>query len=212
MTTKSLRQSDGLSGRDMYNTSLALRRQYRQDRSNKDLLAQYIDLAHKAVAHASKVSPGVQAARLYHLGVVLQDKYLETRIGSVSHIEAAIEYMERSLKITPSNARLSLKARRLAGTGRAWGWRYQAARDSKDRTVSQVYFDKAKTYFERVIDAQREEPSLQAPVLEDLAILFRDRYYETKGDITNSLSDLHDSSSYLESALEQIPTTSEAHK
>jgi hypothetical protein len=201
----------GLSGCIMYNNSLALRKQYRQDRSNNGLLTRCIDLAHKAVVHPSTVSPAVRAARLYHLGVVMEEQYLGTRMGSVCHIEAAINYKEQSLRIMPPDTGLSLKAQRLAGTGRAWGWRYQAAKDINDHTVSQVYFENTKTYFGKAIHALEESPSLQARVLQDLGVLFRDRYYETKGR-KNALSYLRESVSYLERALEQTPRTPEAHK
>lgn len=204
-----LKSSDA-PGSMLYKESLALQKQYRQDRTNTRLILDSIDLARRAVARLDAKSPAAQAARLYRLGAALAQKYIETRIGSVSDLDAAISYKEQSLEIMPADVKTSRRAQILQGTATSLGWRYQAASESKDYARSKDCFERAKAYFEEAIHLFEESPTLQAKALGDLGILFRDRYYETLGRGERDLDHLRGSISILERALGRTPDTPEA--
>ncbi|KAF2686515.1 hypothetical protein K458DRAFT_362610 [Lentithecium fluviatile CBS 122367] len=190
---------------NLYKASTALRRRYRQDRSDKMALFECIEFAQKAVEQSNAKSPAIQATRWFHLGVVLQEKYLHTRKGSLNDLIEAIACKERSLRIMPADTSADVVVRRFLGTGVAWSWRYQAAREGNPDAESETYFNTAREHYTKALEVSKEGTSNRAAIFDSMGVLFRDRYYEMKRYEKEQLSDLEKAISLLEDALIQTP-------
>ncbi|KAJ4299757.1 hypothetical protein N0V90_005003 [Kalmusia sp. IMI 367209] len=186
-----------------------LRKQYRNDKSNnREALEESIRLGKEAVDQCGNRSAAIQATRWYGLGHGLQLRYLDTGSGSMKDIDAAIQYKQHSLEIMPPDTSASVRSRRMAGTGRAYGWRYQEA--IKGHGNFDADFIAARDHFTDAIEALDEDEDFRCDVLDDLGILHRDRYHETvKWKDSAGISNLHSSISYFEEALSNVPQTSD---
>ncbi|OCL13956.1 hypothetical protein AOQ84DRAFT_74259 [Glonium stellatum] len=182
--------SSGSRATVSFNLSLRLRARYRKEQSYEDLLDS-IRLAKVAIDDGDNIRPAIRARRIYHLGIVLQDKYLET--GSLQDLQAAIQYKEKGLKITPDDEKAEARISRIEGTGNAWGWLFQRTNDISD-------LEKGRFHIQAALDQTAGDDPARAGRLDSSGVVHRDLFLKTR-----NISHLEKSISHFRNALDMTP-------
>ncbi|CBX97908.1 hypothetical protein LEMA_P093170.1 [Plenodomus lingam JN3] len=196
----------------LYRSSIDSLRIYRENRSdNRSSLEESIDLAREAAELLKDTTAADTKSKIWnHLGIVLQHRYVDAKSGLIRDIDESIQYKESGLKAMSLKTKATVRARRMMGLGKVYGWRCQA--DRKGHGEYDYYFRQAQDQFHDALkalnsvgEALQATKKIRVEILDSQGISYRDHYHATlnlKGHGGAKISSLHASISCFEEALE----------
>lgn len=157
---------------------------------SRDDIQSAIRMFKGAQSASAKSSCSSQPIYMYHLGVAFQKLYNESM--SLQDLDCGIESFEKALDLTEDRVR---KASLLHCLGNSFHGRYKSTRARED-------LEKARTFFQTIIDEVPQAPSLQARILLEFAKVYRSAYEDCIA--------LADQENYFSRLLESFPAKKEA--